>query len=121
MNALLWKPIAAALLLVLGITCVASGTGWFLARRERDLARAELLAERDKRAACSAALDQQNSALAELAEQKAAADLRGQAARQAAAAQGKRFDQALAQVRNAKATTCAEAMPAVNMILEFIR
>lgn len=121
MNALLWKPVAAVLLLVLGMACVACGTGWFLALRERDSALAELDTERDQRAACGAALDQQNSAMVELAEQKAAADLRGQAARQLAAAEGKRFDQALAQVRGAKATTCAEAMPAVNMILESIR
>ncbi len=67
------------------------------------------------------AIREQNRAVDALAKAKAEADLRGLQAQQIAAANGKRFDLALGQVKAARATTCAEAMPAVNSILEAIR
>ncbi|MEJ7804851.1 MAG: hypothetical protein WKG03_02880 [Telluria sp.] len=44
-----------------------------------------------------------------------------QAAQQLAAANGKRFDQALARAAGATAATCAEAMPVIDVVLEAIR
>ncbi|QYF95754.1 hypothetical protein KY495_11700 [Massilia sp. PAMC28688] len=116
-----WKLAAVVLLIVLVLTAAGMGYHWHLAARDRDAARVELVAERAKSASLAAAITRQNEAIDALASEKAQADARGQAALQLAAANGKRFDQALARTRAAKATTCTEAMPAVNDVLESIR
>ena len=115
------NPVAAVLLLALILVGAGTGGGWWLAARDRDAARVDLAAERVLSASYRDAIAEQNRAVAALADQKAVAEARGQAAQQLAAANGKRFDQALARAQGAKATTCTEAMPVVDGVLEAIR
>ncbi|CUI09848.1 hypothetical protein BN2497_14473 [Janthinobacterium sp. CG23_2] len=117
----IWKIVAVILLAALLVVGAWTGGGWFLAARDRDAAQVELVAERAKSAAYAAAVERQNEAVDALAAAKREADLRGQAAQQQAASAGKRFDAALARVAGARATTCDEAMPAVDVILESLR
>jgi hypothetical protein len=116
-----WKLTAILLLLALIITGLFMGAGWYLAARDRDAGKVELAAERTLSAGYRDAIAEQNRAVTALAEQKTAAEARGLAAQQLAAANGKRFDLPLARAAGAKATTCAEAMPTVESVLEVIR
>ena len=115
------NPIAAGLMIALILVGGSTGAGWYLAARDRDAARVELVAEREQSAKYRDAIAEQNRAVTALAEQKIAADARGQAAQQLAAANGKRYDQALARAAGAKATTCTEAMSTVDAVLEAVR
>ncbi|ATQ75099.1 hypothetical protein CR152_11615 [Massilia violaceinigra] len=117
----IWKIVAVILLAALLMVGAWTGGGWFLAARDRDAARVELVAEQAKSAAYAAAVERQNAAVAALADAKREAEARGQAAQQHAAAAGRRFDAAVAKVASARATTCDEAMPTVNLILEATR
>ena len=121
MSNLIWKPVAAGLLLALVVVGGVTGWNWYLAARDLDTARVELATERQASEQLRTSIREQNRAVDALAAAKAAADLRGIQAQQIAAANGKRFDLALRQAQGAKATTCIEAMPAVNQILEAIR
>ena len=121
MTYILRNPIAAALLLALVLVGTVTGAGWWLAARDRDAARAELVAERALSAQYRDAIAEQNRAVQALADQKTAAEARGLAAQQIAAANGRRFDLVLAQTRAVRATTCTEAMPVVNAALEAVR
>lgn len=116
-----WKVAAIALLAALPLVGGGAGAGWWLAAHDRDQARAELATERTRADALTAGIREQNRAVEALASAKAAADARGQAAQQLAAANGKRFDGALAQLAGRRATTCDDAMPAVNLLLESVR
>jgi hypothetical protein len=116
-----WKLAAGVLLIVLVLTGAGMGAGWYLAARDRDAARVELVAERDRSAQLAVSVVRQNEAIDALAMAKSEAEVRGQAAQQLAAANGKRFDQALARAAGVKATTCSEAMPLVDRVLEVIR
>lgn len=115
------NPIAAALLLALILVGGSTGFGWWLAARDRDAARAELVAERELSAKYRGAIAEQNRAVDALVALKASADERGLAAKRLADANGKRLDLALAQSAGQRATTCAEAMPVVNAALEAVR
>lgn len=121
MTYILRNPIAAVLLLALVLMGGSTGFGWWLAARDRDAARVELVAERDQSAQLAAAVARQNQAIDALAAAKSEAEVRGQAAQRVAAANGKRFDLAIAHAAGARATTCTEAMPTVDAILEAIR
>lgn len=121
MTDLIWKPVAICALAGMLVVGVAGATGWYLAAQERAAARTELAAEVLENEQLTAAVAKQNAAVDALASAKADAEARGAAALQLAAANGKRFDQALARTRAATATTCSEAMPAVNDVLESIR
>lgn len=121
MSGQLWKLAAIALLAAGMAAAAGAGLGWWLAARERDAARAELLVERSLSALYRSALLEQNRAADLLAAQKEQAIERGARARQLAAANGKRYDLALAQAKSATAISCADAMPTVNRILETIR
>jgi hypothetical protein len=116
MTALVQRIIAAALLAALA----GAGAGWWLAARDRDQVRIDLIAERTTSEGLRTDIREQNRAVDALAKAKAAADARGALAQQLATANGKRFDGALAQIAAARATTCAEAMPAVNQLLNGI-
>lgn len=115
------NPLTVLLVIALVIVGGTSSAGWYLADRDRDAARADLVAERGRSAELAATVARQNDAVQVLAEQKAEAEARGQAAQQLAAANGKRFDLALARTSKAKATTCLDAMPVVNEVLESVR
>lgn len=118
---LMRNPLAAALLLALILVGSTTGAGWYLAARDRDAARVELVAEREVSGKYRDAIAEQNRAVTALADQKAAAEARGQAAQQLAAANGRRFDQVLAATRATHALTCADAMPVVDMVRDAVR
>jgi uncharacterized protein HemX len=121
MTYILRNPIAAALLLALALVGGTAGAGWFLAARDRDAARVELAAERQLSAQYRDAIAEQNLAVEALAAAKNAAEARGQAAQQLAAANGKRFDMVLAATRATHALNCADAMPVVDMVRDAVR
>lgn len=117
----IWKIGAIALAAVSLTLCAYLGHGWYMAAHDRDKA----IVERDEQKALAdqyqTAIREQNNAVDALAEQKRLAEQRGKAAMDLAAANGRRFDDVLARTRDAKATTCDEAMPVVNDILGAIK
>ena len=117
----IWKIAAVALLAILLLVLSAGGTGWYLLASARDESRADLAAEKSASEGLRGAIREQNRAVEAMGTAKTAAEARGLAAQQIAAANGRRLDQVLSQERDARATTCDEAMPAVNRILEAIR
>lgn len=121
MRAELWKVIAIALLLASIAMAGVMGYYWNLAAHDRDQAAAALVVEKAAKEELQAALREQNRAVETLSDLTIAADVRGQQARQLAAANGRRLDDALARERGATAITCADAMPVVKRILEATR
>jgi hypothetical protein len=109
--------LASLLLAVAG----AGGAAWWLSDRALGQARAELAGAEERAAAYQAAIREQNRATKVLARETAAAQARGLAAQQQAAVTGQRYDAALAQLAGARVTTCADAMPFVNKLLEDVR
>lgn len=116
----LWKVAAIVLSVLLAATASSLGFEWWLAAHDRDVARTDLKAEQGVSAQLRAGIDTQNLRLVQLGQEKLAAEARGVAAQQLAAANGKRFDGALAKLAGAHAATCAEAMPAVNQLLKDV-
>jgi hypothetical protein len=116
-----YKLLSIVLLLLLAIVAVGMGYQWRLAAHDREQARSELHDEKGVSEGLRTGIREQNRATEALAKAKALADERGLQAQQLAAASGRRFDQALERERGAKATTCVEAMPVVNRILEAIQ
>lgn len=121
MRALTWKAGAIVLLAALILVGGTTGFGWWLAARDRDAAAAALADEQVKSAKYLAALEEQNRAVQALGDQRAAAEERGAAAQLLAKANGRRLDMALQRTGASKATTCKEAMPTVDIVLEAIR
>ena len=117
----IWKVVTIVLAGVLLVVSSSTGTGWWLAAGDRDAARAALVREQGVSAALRTSIGEQNSAIDGMAKATLAAQERGAAARAAAAAKGKKYDAALAQIAGARATTCDEAMPAVRLLLEGVR
>ena len=117
----LWKVGAIVLAILLLVTAGGLGGGWWLAAHDRDVARADLKAEQGVSAELRASITIQNTAVEAMQLATAQADERGRAAQQLAAANGRRFDGALAKLADARATTCGEAMPAVNQLLKDIK
>lgn len=118
---LIWKPLAIGTTAALLLIVAGTSGGWWLAAGARDAARVELAAEKALSAQYRDSIAEQNRAVDALAEQKAGAEARGDAARQLAAANGKRLDLALQRTAGTVATTCSEAMPTVDAVLEAIR
>lgn len=116
-----WKVGAIVLLVVLVIGGAGGGTAWWLATNARDQALADLKAEQGVSTELRAGINTQNTAITNLGREKLAAEARGLAAQQLAAAAGKRFDAALQRMDGARVTTCADAMPFVNKLLEDVR
>lgn len=116
MTGYFYKLLSIALLAALA----GAGGAWWLAAHDRDQARADLTAEQSVSEPLRIGIREQNRAVEVLAKAKAAADARGALAQQLAAANGRRFDGALAKIVGARATTCTDAMPAVNLLLEGI-
>jgi hypothetical protein len=117
----LWKVGAIVLAVLLLVTGAGLGGGWWLAAHDRDVARTALTAEQRITAELRLGIDAQNKAILAQAKLAREAEARGLAAQQLAAANGRRFDGALQQLAGARATTCAEAMPAVNQLLKDIK
>jgi hypothetical protein len=117
----IWKVAAIGLLVGMVASSAYLGYEWHMAAHDRDQARGELVAARAENTELRVGITAQNVAVDALAVQKIEAEARGVQAQQVAAANGRRFDQALEQMKNAKAKTCADAMPAVNAALEAIR
>ena len=118
---LVWKPLAIGMTVALLLVAAGTSGGWWIAARDRDVARTELAAEKALSAQYRYAIAEQNRAVDALAVAKTAAEARGQAAQQLAAANGKRLDLALQRTAGIVATTCTEAMPTVDAVLEAIR
>lgn len=116
-----WRVATAVLAGLVLVVSAGTGTGWWLAADERDQAHRDLKAEQGVSAQLRAGIDDQNLAIAALGQQRLEAEARGAAARQQAAAAGKRFDIALQRMDGARVTTCADAMPFVNQLLEDVR
>lgn len=117
----IWRVATVVLASLLLITVTGAGTGWWLAATGRDQALASLNAEQIANAELRASIAIQNTAVEGMQRATAQAEARGDAARAAAAAAGRRYDGAMARLDGARATTCDEAMPAVNQLLESVR
>ncbi len=117
----IWKAAAVVLAAALLVVASSTGTGWWLAAGDRDVARAALANERGASAQLRISISEQNRAIDGMAKATLAAQERGAAARAAAAAKGKKYDVAQVQIAGARATTCDEAMPAVRQMLEGVR
>ena len=117
----IWKAVAIVLAAALLVVASSTATGWWLAAGDRDTARAALVLEQGVNAQLRGSITEQNRAIDGMAKATLAAQERGAAAQAAAAAKGKKYDAALAQIDGARATTCDEAMPAIRLLLEGVR
>ena len=117
----LWKFATVVLAVLLLGTAGGLSFEWWLAAHDRDVARAALVVEQGVSAQLRAGIDTQNIAILAQAKLAREAEARGLVAQQQAAVAGRRFDGALQQLTGAWATTCADAMPAVNRLLEQVR
>lgn len=117
----IWKVTTVALAVLLVVVITGAGTGWWLAAAARDEALASLVAEQGASAALRASIGVQNSAVKSMHDVTVAADKRRRAAEALAVAAGRRYDAAQAKLAGARATTCDEAMPFVNQLLEDIK
>ncbi len=117
----LWKVGAIVLAILLMSSSAGLGFEWWLATRDLDEAKTDLKTEQGVSAELRAGIVTQNTAILAQAKLAREAEARGQAAQQLAAANGKRFDVALAAAVGKRATTCAEAMPVVNQLLKDIK
>ncbi len=116
-----WKAGAIAALAAGVASSGYLGLQWYTAAHDRDAARAERDDAGESVTALTSSIREQNRAVDALATAKRQADERRAAAEQLAAANGRRLDRALEQGVGVKATTCADAMPTVNKILETVR
>lgn len=117
----IWKVAAIALAGLLVVGAAGGGTALWLASSARDKAEADLDKSRLLVVELRAGVDAQNKAILTQANLAREAEARGKAAQQLAAANGKRFDGALAKLAGARATTCDEAMPAVDQLLKDLK
>ena len=117
----IWKVVALALAVLLLVMITGAGTGWWLAAAARDRALASLNGEQGASAALRASIGVQNDAVKSMHYATVEADKRRRAAQELAAVNGRRLDAAQAQLAGARATTCDEAMPYVNRLLESVR
>ena len=117
----IWKVAALVLTVLLLVVITGAGTGWWLAAAARDQALAKLVVEQGASAALRASIGVQNEAVQSMHRATVAADARGRAAQAQAAANGRRFDGALAKLTGARATTCDEAMPFVDQLLKDVK
>lgn len=117
----IWKAAAIVLAAVLLVVTGAAGTGWWLAAGDRDQAMVDLKAERGASADLRASIAEQNLAVDGMARATLAAQQRGEAAQAAAAAAGRKYSAAQAQLAGVHATTCDEAMPVVRAMMEDVR
>ena len=117
----IWKIVSIVLAGALLVVSSSTGTGWWLATSDRDVARAALAKEQGASAQLRNSIAEQNRAIDGMAKASLAAQERGAVAQAAAAAKGRKYDAALARITGARATTCDEAMPAVRLLLENVR
>lgn len=117
----IWK-LATGLLAILLLVVVGAGSAlWWSALSERDKAQEQLAATQRDNAELRGSLRTQNSAIEAMQRATALAEDRGRAAQQIAESAGRRYDSALAKIGGSRAVTCADAMPAVNALLESVR
>jgi cytoskeletal protein RodZ len=116
-----WKLAALVLLIVLLAGGGAGGALWWSAATARDHALVDLKAAQGENAQLRAGVDDQNRAIQTWYRASEDAEARGQAAQQEAVVNGRRYDAALTALAGANATTCADAMPYVNQLLEKVR
>ncbi|MYM34950.1 hypothetical protein GTP38_11440 [Duganella sp. FT94W] len=117
----IWKITTLVLLTILLAGGGAGGALWWSAAAVRDKALADLKAEQGVTAQLRAGVDDQNRTIQMWYRASEDAAARGRTAMQQAEANGRRYDQALQYLAGARATTCDEAMPFVNKMLEGVR
>lgn len=119
----LWRTAAILLAGLLLATAGGAGSALWLLRNDLAQARNQAAMALERAAEYQTAIREQNRATEVLARETAAARARGVAAQQQAAAAGRRYDQAMQQLTGAgvRITTCDEAMPFVNKLLEDAR
>ena len=117
----IWKVAAIGLAGLLVVGGAAGGTALWLAGSARDDALAKLETSRLLVADLRAGIVVQNTAILTQANLARDAETRGKAAKKLAAVNGRRYDAALAAAASARATTCDEAMPAVNQLLKDLK
>ena len=117
----IWKVAAVMLAVLLLVVITGAGTGWWLAAAARDQALAKLVTEQGASAELRASIGVQNSAVKSMHDATMAADKRRRVAQELAAANGRRLDAAQAKLVGSRATTCDEAMPYVDQLLESVR
>ena len=117
----IWKVAAIALAGLMVVGGAAGGTALWLTSSARDDALAKLDTSRLLVADLRAGVDAQNKAILTQANLAREAEARGKAAKKLAAVNGRRYDAALAAAAGARATTCDEAMPAVNQLLKDLK
>lgn len=117
----IWKVAAVVLAVLLLVVITGAGTGWWLAASARDQALTSLVAEQGASAELRALIGVQNETVQSMHRATVAADARGRAAQALAAAKGRRYDDAQAQLVGARATTCDEAMSYVNQLLKDVK
>jgi len=113
--------LAALVAIAFALLSCAAGVGWWLAASDRDQARGELVAAQRDNAELRGSIRVQNEAVGAMQRATALADERGRAAQAASEVAGRRFEAALAKIGSTHAVTCADAMPAVNALLETVR
>ena len=117
LTGLAWK-VATGLLLA----ALVSATGcWWLAAHDRDKTRTELAEQKTANDQLLDSIREQNRAVDALGAAKQAADSRRALAQQLVVASGKKLAVAGAALAAARATTCTEAMPAVNQLLKDLQ
>ena len=117
----IWKVAAVVLAVLLLVTITGTGMGWWLAAGARDEALVSLKVEQGVNATLRTSIGVQNEAVQSMHRLTLDADARGRAAQALAAANGRRFDGALAKLTGARATTCDEAMPYVNQLFKEVK
>ncbi|WP_229413706.1 hypothetical protein [Massilia violaceinigra] len=88
----LWQIAAILLVAVLIAVLSAGGTGWWMIASARDQALADLAAEKVVSEALRTSIREQNRAVEAAGDAKLLAEVRGKAAQQQAAANGRRLD-----------------------------
>jgi len=117
----IWKVAALVMAVLLLVVTTGTGTGWRLAAIARDQALASLKAEEGVSATLRASIGVQNEAVQSMHRLTVTADARGRAAQALAAANGRRFDGALAKLVGARVDSCDEAMPFVDQLLKDVK
>jgi hypothetical protein len=117
----LWKAVAIALLIALVGTVLGLGGKLWLTDRDLNKAKEELAVANTNVVNLRTSISIQNAAVDTLKADKDKADARADAAWRVAAGKSVQMDKILKNIQDIKATTCQEAMPVVNQVLEGLK
>lgn len=117
----LWKVAAIALLITLVGAVLGLGGKLWLTDRDLNKAKEELAVANTNVANLRVAIGTQNAAVDALKSDKDKADARADAAWRVAVGVGAKADKIMKNIEGIKATTCQEAMPVVNQVLDGLK